>query len=61
MGRPSEALRHKTLSELLAPAIYYAEQGFPLSVVSARSIVQQAMLKQPGYKETYTTAGEKPA
>lgn len=51
----------RPLSHLLAPAIYYAEQGFPLSVVSARSIVQPAMMKQPGYKETYTTAGEKPA
>jgi gamma-glutamyltranspeptidase / glutathione hydrolase len=50
----------KPLRELLASAIFYAEGGFPLSVVSSRSVVQQALLKQPGYKETYLNAGEKP-
>jgi len=60
-----EALRKrfgtKPFSELLASAIFYAEEGFPLSVVSARSIVNQKLLKQPGYTETYTTAGMKPS
>jgi gamma-glutamyltranspeptidase/glutathione hydrolase len=51
----------KPLAELLAPAIHHAEQGFPLSLVSARSIVNQRLMKQPGFKETYATAGEKPA
>lgn len=51
----------KTLPELLAPAIHHAEQGFPLSLVSSRSIVNQRLMKQPGFKETYATAGEKPS
>jgi gamma-glutamyltranspeptidase/glutathione hydrolase len=50
----------KPFSELLAPAIYYAEEGFPLSLVSARSMVQRAFFTQPGYKETYLAAGERP-
>ncbi len=60
-----EALRKrfgsKSLPEILAPAIHHAENGFPLSLVSARSIVNQRLMKQPGFKETYATAGEKPA
>ena len=51
----------KPFSELLAPAIYYAEEGFALSLVSARSIVQRSLFAQPGYKETYLAAGERPA
>ncbi len=51
----------KPFSELLAPAIYYAEEGFALSLVSARSIVQRSLFTQPGYKETYLAAGERPA
>lgn len=50
----------KPFSELLAPAIYYAEEGFPLSLVSARSMVQRTFFTQPGYKETYLAAGERP-
>ncbi|MDX2268816.1 MAG: gamma-glutamyltransferase [Bryobacter sp.] len=50
----------KTMREVLAPAIHHAEQGFPLSLVSARSIVNQRLLKQPGFKETYAVLGEKP-
>jgi gamma-glutamyltranspeptidase/glutathione hydrolase len=50
----------KSLAEVLAPAIHHAEQGFPLSLVSARSIVSQRLLKQPGFRETYATLGEKP-
>jgi gamma-glutamyltranspeptidase/glutathione hydrolase len=59
-----EALRKrfgtKTLAEILAPAVLHAEQGFPVSVVTARSLVNQRLLKQPGFKETYLAAGEKP-
>ncbi len=50
----------KSLKELLAPAIHYAEQGFPLSVVSARSLPQKKFFDQPGFKATYLAAGEKP-
>lgn len=50
----------KPFSEILAPAIHYAENGFPLSLVSARSMVQRRYFKQPGYKETYLAAGERP-
>ena len=32
-----------------------------MSVVTARSLVSQRLLKQPGFKETYLAAGEKPA
>lgn len=51
----------KPFSELLAPAIYYAEQGFALSLVSARSMVQRRYLTQPGFKDVYLAAGERPA
>ncbi len=51
----------KPLSELLASAIFYAEQGFPLSLVSSKSLVPVRFMKQPGFKETYATAGEKPS
>jgi gamma-glutamyltranspeptidase/glutathione hydrolase len=51
----------KPLGELLASAMFYADGGFPLSVVSARALVQQPLMKQAGFKETYATAGEKPA
>ncbi len=55
-----ERFGSKTFSEILAPAIHYAESGFPLSVVSARSIVQKPLLNQPGFRQTYLAAGEKP-
>lgn len=59
-----EALRKrfatKPFDELLASAIFYAEQGFPLPDIASRALVQTAMMKQPGFKETYATAGEKP-
>lgn len=60
-----EALRKrfgtKPLNELLASAIFHAEEGFPLSVVSSKSLVQEPLLTQPGFRATYVTAGEKPA
>jgi gamma-glutamyltranspeptidase/glutathione hydrolase len=50
----------KPFSELLASAIFYAETGFPLPEIGARSWISQALLKQPGYKETYMLSGQRP-
>src|SRR5580692_6862348 len=50
----------KTFPELLASAIFYAENGFPLPEIGARSWITPALLKQPGYKETYMPTGERP-
>jgi gamma-glutamyltranspeptidase / glutathione hydrolase len=50
----------KPFSELLASAIFYAETGFPLPELGARSWISQALLKQPGYKETYMPGGQRP-
>src|SRR5580765_3803045 len=59
-----EALRKrfgtKTFPELLASAIYYAENGFPLPEIGARSWITQALLKQPGYRDTYMPGGARP-
>jgi gamma-glutamyltranspeptidase/glutathione hydrolase len=40
-------------NQLLAPAIYYAENGFPLAERNARYWIATRLLNQPGYKETY--------
>jgi len=40
-------------SKLLGPAIYYAQNGFPLAERNARYWVSKRLLDQPGYKETY--------
>jgi len=50
----------KPFPELLASAIFYAENGFPLPEIGARSWITQALLKQPGYKETYMPTGQRP-
>ena len=50
----------KAFSELLAPATFYAENGFPLPELGARSWISQRLLKQPGYLETYMPGGERP-
>jgi gamma-glutamyltranspeptidase/glutathione hydrolase len=50
----------KPFSELLAPAVFYAENGFPLPEIGARSWISQALLNKPGYKETYMPGGERP-
>jgi gamma-glutamyltranspeptidase/glutathione hydrolase len=39
--------------QLLAPAIYYAQNGFPLAERNARYWIAKRLLNQPGYKETY--------
>ena len=40
-------------SELLAPAIYYAQNGFPLAERNARYWISKRLMDQPGWKETY--------
>lgn len=50
----------KTFPELLASAIYYAENGFPLPEIGARSWINQALLKQPGYRDTYMPGDTRP-
>src|SRR5690242_6971223 len=37
----------KSFPELLASAVFYAENGFPLPEIGARSWISQALLKQP--------------
>ena len=39
--------------QLLAPAIYYAQNGFPLAERNARYWIAKRLLTQPGYRETY--------
>src|ERR1039458_5738389 len=41
------------LRQVLAPAIYYAQNGFPLAERNARYWIAKKLLDQPGYKETY--------
>lgn len=48
------------LSRLLAPAIYYAENGFPLAERNARYWAPKAFMNQPGWKETYLPNGVAP-
>ena len=50
----------KTFAELLASAVFYAENGFPLPEIGARCWITQALLKQPGYRETYMPGGVRP-
>jgi len=47
-------------SQTLAPAIYYAENGFPLAERNARYWVAKSLMKQPGYAETYLPNGVAP-
>jgi gamma-glutamyltranspeptidase / glutathione hydrolase len=47
--------------KLLSPAIFYAENGFPLAERNARYWASsKAMLKQPGWKQTYEPGGSAP-
>jgi gamma-glutamyltranspeptidase/glutathione hydrolase len=59
-----EALRKrfgtKPFSELLASAVFYAENGFPLPEMGARSWITRALMAQPGYRETYMPGGVRP-
>jgi gamma-glutamyltranspeptidase/glutathione hydrolase len=47
-------------SQTLAPAIYYAQHGFPLAERNARYWVAKSLFQQPGYKETYLPNGVAP-
>jgi gamma-glutamyltranspeptidase/glutathione hydrolase len=47
-------------SQTLAPAIYYAQNGFPLAERNARYWVAKKLLDQPGYKQTYLPNGVAP-
>jgi gamma-glutamyltranspeptidase/glutathione hydrolase len=47
-------------SEILAPAIYYAQNGFPLAERNARYWFAKSLMQQPGYKETYVPNGVAP-
>jgi len=49
----------KPFSELLASAVFYAENGFPLPEFGARSWTPAAFLKQPGFAATYMPGGKK--
>src|SRR5581483_8858552 len=50
----------KPFSDLLASAVFYAENGFPLPEIGARSWITRALLEKPGYKETYMPGGKRP-
>src|ERR1700759_3915282 len=47
-------------SQVLAPAIYYAQDGFPLAERNARYWIAKKLLDQPGWKETYDIGPEAP-
>jgi gamma-glutamyltranspeptidase/glutathione hydrolase len=47
-------------TQTLAPAIYYAENGFPLAERNARYWVAKSLMNQPGYRETYLPWGAAP-
>jgi gamma-glutamyltranspeptidase/glutathione hydrolase len=47
-------------SQTLAPAIYYAQNGFPLAERNARSWSSKRLLHQPGFQETYLPNGVAP-
>jgi gamma-glutamyltranspeptidase/glutathione hydrolase len=46
--------------QTLAPAIEYAQNGFPLAERNARYWVSKKLMDQPGYKETYVPNGFAP-
>jgi len=47
-------------SKLLAPTIWYAENGFAFPEWGARSWLSQKLMKQPGYANTYSPSGKRP-
>ena len=59
-----DALRERfgslPFSKLLAPAIFYAENGFVMPEWSSRFWIGKSFLNQPGYKETYMPGGVRP-
>ena len=59
-----DALSHRfgtlPFQKLLQPAIFYAENGFPLAERNARYWVSEKMMNQPGWKQTYLPGGVAP-
>lgn len=59
-----DALRRRfgslPFEKLLGPAIFYAENGFPLAEKNARYWRAKSLLKQPGYAQTYLPGGSAP-
>ncbi len=51
----------RPFSKLLAPAVFYAENGFPLAERNARYWASKRFFDQPGYKTTYLPNGTAPA
>lgn len=47
--------------KILASAIFYAENGFPMPERSSRAWVSKKFLNQPGYQETYLPGGVRPS
>jgi gamma-glutamyltranspeptidase/glutathione hydrolase len=47
-------------SKILAPAIFYAENGFAMPEWSSRYWIGKPFLNQPGYQETYMPGGVRP-
>jgi gamma-glutamyltranspeptidase/glutathione hydrolase len=47
-------------SKILAPAIFYAENGFVMPEWGSRYWISKVFLSQPGYKETYMPGGVRP-
>ncbi|HLH39227.1 MAG TPA: gamma-glutamyltransferase [Bryobacteraceae bacterium] len=50
----------KSFERLLAPAIYYAENGFPVTEIIAWQSSEKAHAKTPGFAETYMPGGHAP-
>ena len=48
------------LEKILAPAIFLAENGFQMPERGSRAWINQRLLEQPGYKETYMPGGVPP-
>lgn len=53
----------KSMAEVLAPAIRYAEEGFPVTEIVGRvwKLAEKALLKDPWAKRTYLVDGRAPA
>jgi gamma-glutamyltranspeptidase/glutathione hydrolase len=58
-----ERFGRMSLSEVLAPAIRYAEEGFPVTEIVWRvwKLFESTLLKDPRARETYLVGGEAPA
>jgi gamma-glutamyltranspeptidase/glutathione hydrolase len=47
-------------AKTLKPAVFYAQNGFPLAEKNARYWFTKSLLQQPGYKTTYLPGGVQP-